>query len=404
VTSANLDANVAAIQSWLGWGPDDAGTTWLPLYHDMGLIGALLTPVASGSDLHLLTPDQFIRKPIRWLRALGELGATITTAPSFGYSYAARRVKPADIADMDFSRVRVAIMGAERIDPASMSRFTALAGPRGFDPGSLVAAYGLAESTLAVCGTKPGTRANLLRLELGSLRDGEPIDVVDTARLGDSGVDEGNWLTGCGKPVDGTTVHVVDENGAELPDGTVGEIRVRGTSVAHGYRSADPESATGFARDGLHTGDAGFIVDGELYVIGRIGDSIKVRGAKLYAEDLDAELGRLTGLPAGRNTALLGSVGGTDTVAVIVEDTGTPWLDAIAPALRAMVSDTTAIAVFRGGRTTVERTSSGKPRRRVLWRRLLDGQAPGELVYTNWAQVSTVRAPWDAVPAQVVGT
>jgi acyl-CoA synthetase (AMP-forming)/AMP-acid ligase II len=378
VTWRNLEANVAAIKAWLGWRDDDVFATWLPLHHDMGLIGAMITPVISGTDLWIMTPEQFLREPARWLECFGRHGATMTTAPSFGYAYTARRVPPAQLEGLDFSRWRVAILGAERIDPAAVARFCALVGPRGFDHRALIGAYGLAESTLAVTGCRAGTGSRLLHVARASTVSGGPVEVVGRGTLGADRVGGAGWLVGCGEPLDGLGVSVVDESGDPVPDGVFGEIQISGSSVAAGYLSADGQT-TDFGPDGLATGDAGFFFEGDLYVLGRLADSIKVRGVTVYAEDLEAELAQVDGLSAGALAVLLGTVDGVDHAILLAErePEGSDWVEAAVARARAALSADVRFTVLCGPRGAVERTSSGKPRRRVLWARLLAEGARG---------------------------
>lgn len=384
ISCANLEANVRAIRSWLQWSDEDVFASWLPLYHDMGLIGGMITPVVSGTDLWLMTPDQFVRSPLRWLECFGKHGATITTAPSFGYAYSARRVSPEQITDLDFSGWRVAILGAERIEPAAVSAFYQLVGPRNFDPGTLIGAYGLAEATLAATGAPPGGGSRLIRTKSTALAVGESVVVAETGTLGvDSGGGAG-WLTGCGVAVEGLSVSVVDEDGSRLPDGAFGEIFLTGSSLAQGYLTG-PDEVMPFGSNGLRTGDAGFLLDGELFVVGRIGESMKVRGASLYAEDVEAELSNLEELPPVRCAVAFGAVDAGNLAVVFVEEqVNQDWLTAASERLRTLTAGTATPLILRGKRGSIARTSSGKPRRRVMWTELISGTA----------------TPWEAIHGQ----
>ncbi|MEU2059742.1 AMP-binding protein [Streptomyces sp. NPDC013455] len=388
-----LTANVSAIRTWLRMVPDDIFASWLPLFHDMGLVGAMIMPVTSGVDLWLMTPEQFIRSPERWLECFGRHGATVTTAPSFGYSYCARRVKPAQLEGTDFSAWRVAILGAERIDPQGVADFTTLVAPHGFDDRALMGAYGLAESTLAVTGVRPGEGSPLLRIANAASEFGTPVEAAEHGALGRDRV-AANWLVGCGRPVGDLRVEIVDDDGNPLPEGHFGQISVSGSSLADGYLLSDGQLTT-FDPAGLHTGDGGFLWDGQLYVIGRVADSLKVRGAALFAEDLEAELARLDGLDGGRLVTLLGSVDGTDHAVLLVEASAADgWLEPAVNTLRAATGPEISLTVLLGRRGAIERTSSGKPRRRVLWQRLLRGDATGWTpVHGTPPSTSTADAP-----------
>ncbi|WP_255772471.1 AMP-binding protein [Mycobacteroides abscessus] len=408
VTPANLDANIGSIVDWLGVTSEAVAVSWLPFYHDMGLVGMLLTPLAIGAQVRLLTPGQFLRSPRRWLECLSlDEGFGCTAAPSFGYAYTARRVRPQDIEQLDFSRWQTAVVGAERMDPTGIENFLELACPRGFEANRMVAAYGLAESVLAVTGTKLDAPVPLVQLEKSAFRDGEPVIVTQQSTVGAVGRCGGAWVAGCGTPVSGSTVDIIDENGAVLPEGHHGQVRVRSQSVTDGYRKVSTHSSTSFAEDGLYTGDTGFLLGDELFVVGRTGDSIKVRGAKLFAEDLDARVGEATGLSAGRYAVILGTATDIDAVVVVIESDESGWQDTWTESVKSIVTSTIServgYAVFRGERGVIERTSSGKPRRRVLWQRLLDADLPVDLVCTNWAEISNEPEPWANVLADSAG-
>jgi acyl-CoA synthetase (AMP-forming)/AMP-acid ligase II len=369
VTWRNLTANTRAMRDWLGWRTDDVVATWLPLHHDMGLLGGMITPIISGSELWIMTPVQFIRSPQRWLDCFGRHGATLTTAPSFGYAYCARRVGPEQLAGSDYSRWRVAVLGAERIDPVALYDFCRLVRPFGFGERALTGAYGLAESTLAVTGTAPGAGSPLLRPAAANGEFGTPVGCAGRGVLGADRADA-NWLAGCGAPLLGQAVRILDEDGRPVPDGVFGEIAVSGPSVAEGYLEAGGV-ITPFAADGLRTGDGGFVQDGQLYVVGRVADSLKVRGAMLFAEDLEARLAQPEVLARRPAAVLLGRFDGRDHAVLLVEDgSSEAWLDSAVSTLRAFAGAEMNIVVFHGKRGAIDRTSSGKPRRRVLWRRL----------------------------------
>ncbi|WP_392965203.1 AMP-binding protein [Streptomyces sp. LN245] len=383
VTGDNLTANVRAIHGWLGVTSEDSCSSWLPLYHDMGLIGTFLGSVVAQIDLWLMSPIDFIRSPARWLDCHGRHGVTITTAPNFGYGYATSRVRDEELAGTDFSAWRVAMSGAERVDARVVADFTAKLAPHGFDARALTPCYGMAETTLAVTGVRPGHGARIVRPS-GSLEAGAPVTVVGSGTLGvDRPEDPAGWIASCGTPVPGTTVVVVDDDGVPLPDGRFGEIRVAGTSVADGYESPDPAVGAAFGEEGLRTGDAGFLLDGELYVVGRIGDSIKVRGRKVHAEDLEAALTAVRGVPPGRCAVALGTRDGRSEAVIVVEAPDDGWLDAAIGVLRSALDASVRVTLVRSRRGTIPRTSSGKPRRRLLWHRAGDNTLTGDVLHST---------------------
>ncbi len=342
IAAAALAANVHAIQTWLEMTPDDATASWLPVHHDMGLIGCLLAPLATGGDLWLMPPEEFVRRPLRYLECFGVHGARLTALPGFGLDHITRRVRPEALSGFDFSAWRAVIVGAERVSASTLERFFQLGEPAGLSRSALLPAYGLAEATLAVTGL--------------------PLRTGWQARDGDAGT-----VVGCGQPLKGVTVTVVDDDGNAVPDGQPGEIVVGGTSVGEGYAQS-----TTFDDGTVRTGDAGVLEDGHLFVFGRLGDSLKIRGRAVFAEDLDALLVAALGIPAGRATTVLGHDNGTATALVILEGARPAWREGLSSVLFPHVGGArlVPVAVPMG---TVPRTTSGKPKRRELWAAHLAG-------------------------------
>lgn len=359
VPYAALEHNVTAIGRWLRQGPDDPTASWLPLHHDMGLIGCLLTPVAHQGDLWLLTPQQFVRDPLRYLRCFGERGARLTAMPSFGLRHVVNRVRPEQLAGLDFAAWRAVIVGAERVSPAALEEFWRLLAPHGLDRRALLPAYGLAEATLAVTGgalDEPWrtVRVDAARIPLGDVPAGGPAAAP---------------LVGCGAPLDGVSVRVLDDGGRQLPDGRVGEIEVGGASVTAGYLGDPAGAAARFTAGTVRTGDSGFLHDGQLYVLGRLGDSLKLRGRTLFAEDVEAAL-EAAGVPRHRHTVLLGHTD-TPVAMVLLENAEPDWVQR-ATAVVGRLTEGAELIALRVPVGTILRTTSGKPRRRVMWQRFRD--------------------------------
>ncbi|MEV6815542.1 AMP-binding protein [Micromonospora sp. NPDC051296] len=341
-----LEANVAAIREWLEMTPDDPTASWLPVHHDMGLVGCLLAPIVTGADLWLLTPAEFVRRPTRYLECFGRHGARLTAMPGFGLAHVVRRVRPEQLAGLDLARWRAVIVGAERIQPSTLERFADLLAPYGLRREALLPAYGLAEATLAVTG---------LPLRSGWRQAPGP---------------DGVPVVGCGGPLAGARVTVTDDDGRPVDDGVVGEIVVGGAGVTDGYADG-----TAFGDGTVRTGDAGFLRDGDLFVLGRLGDSLKVRGRTVFAEDLDAALGAALDAPPGRLATVLGLRAGTPTVVVHLEHPRPEWLPRIPRLVLPLVPEATVhvVSVPAG---TVPRTTSGKPKRRLLWRTFVESPTP----------------------------
>ncbi|MEU8659043.1 AMP-binding protein [Actinoplanes philippinensis] len=360
VSGEALRANLTAMRRWLEWTPEFPGIAWLPVHHDMGLIGCLLNIVTTGCDGWMMQPQDFIRSPLRYLRCISEQRVGLAAVPNFGLAYILRRVRPADLAGLRFDSLRSVILGAERIDPDVLDAIERLLGPHGFDRRALLPAYGGAEATLAVTG-----------LPLGEGWSAAAPTGDDASLAGETRV------VGCGRPLEGLRVSVVDDDGDPVPDGTVGEILVTGTSVATGY-AGDAGTASGTSIGGgtLRSGDAGFLHDGQLFVIGRLGDGLKVRGKMVFAESLEAEL-HSRGIPQRRVAVLLGVRDGVPTGAVVLELPQPGWDRIAHQVLTEWLAEAELVRITLP-RGALAVTSSGKPRRRVMWAGMCAGTLAGE--------------------------
>jgi acyl-CoA synthetase (AMP-forming)/AMP-acid ligase II len=383
VTWENIESNVAMIRHWLRWTSEEPLATWLPLYHDMGLIGGVLTPLVNQTDIWIMRPDQFIRDPLLWLDCFGSRGVAVGVAPNFGFAYAAKRIDDEALIGMDFSRWKAAIVAAERLDPEALGRFAAKLEPHGFRASGIRPAYGLAEATLAVTGVALDTVPRTIRLDWDSARIGQGIVAEDETTVSDSqrtGSGDG-WLVSCGEPHPSVSVTIVDSAGESLPERFLGEVVVEGPTVASGYEG--PSGGSTWFEDGrLQTGDAGFLDQGELFVLGRLGDSIKVRGRTVFVEDVEARLASVEGIQKGKCVVLAGTNKGRSCLVALVEAQPGDWVDGVATILQSEGAEL-AIHVLSVERGTIERTSSGKPRRRVLWQAFLDGSLVAESLYDS---------------------
>lgn len=360
--AAQVDALFAAIR------PDgrDVLVSWLPLYHDMGLIGALLAAMAWPGPLVLLPPEHFLARPALWLRAIARHGGTISAAPSFAWAYAADRVRDGDLAGLSLASWRWALDGAEPVSADAMRRFAARFAPHGFDPAALVPVYGLSEAALAVTFGRRGAPLAGRRIDPARLaRDG----VAAPSRRG------GREVVAVGAPVPGVEVLVRAADGAPAGEGRLGRILVRSPSLLRGYLG-DPAATAAALRDGwLDTGDLGFVADGELHVHGRAKDVVVVRGANHAPEEFEAALAGVPGLRAGCAVALgAADAAGEEGLVLLAERArggGAPAA-ALEDAIRRAVVERTAIAprvvaVLAPG--ALPRTSSGKLRRAEALRR-----------------------------------
>lgn len=279
LTQGNISANLATIAAAMGQTSDHRAVSWLPLHHDMGLIGNVLTPLFLGAQTTLMSPRAFLQKPLRWLKAIERYGATTSGAPNFGYDLIVRLVDAATIATLDLSRWTLAYCGAEPVRAESMARFARHLAPAGFRAEALYPCYGLAEATLFVTGGTPGS------------------GVHAQAFAGDAGTDQAARppTVACGWPHGETRVELV-EGSAIARTGEVGEICVSGPAVSPGFwdpqsRRAVPDEARAILIEGqrfLRTGDLGRWQGGELHVVGRLKNMVIVRGTNHYAEDIEA--------------------------------------------------------------------------------------------------------------------
>jgi fatty-acyl-CoA synthase len=399
VSWQSLDANIAAIRHWLDWKDGEGTASWLPFYHDMGLIGCLLTTVAAQGDLWLMRPDQFVRDPRRWLTALTAGRACRTSAPPFGYGYAASRLASDNLDELDLSGVRAAVVGAEFLDASALEAFARLLDGGGFTRNAFAPAYGLAEATLLVTGAEHGEEhgegPNLVQPDWESMTFGETVHIRRRGSLGSPSIDhpETGWLVGCGRAGRGVRIAILGNDERPLPDGHLGEIAVAGTSVATGYAVDPIDQITRFVDGELRTGDAGFIFDGELFVLGRMGDSLKVRGRAVYMERLESRVTAAVGLRRSRCAVVNATTDGRDGIALLVEDSEGDWVPRAADLLHRELTSDCGITIIVGRRGLIKRTSSGKLRRRHMWEQIRAGTAAGTVVYR-----SDAREPDDSAP------
>jgi len=382
VTAANLVANIEMIRDWLDVCPtDDRSVSWLPLYHDMGLIGMMLCPTLYQHDVLLMRPDQFIRDPLAWVRCFAHQGCTITATPNFGLRLALRRLEQ-EVIDEDLSGWRVVIIGAERIDGLLLSRFANRLAPAGFSAKAFVPAYGLAEATLAVTGLPLAEVPTRLKLDRGKQWMGGPVPILAEAKCDaiSAGENEGDssWVVSCGTPLSGLQVDIRDDEERLLEEGCLGEVWVRGKSVCHGYYGQPADDV--FTSEGLRTGDVGFIRAGELYVLGRIADSIKVRGKSVCAEEIECRIASRTGIRSS-SILVLPSLDAHQGVTVLWEPRTDPpdplLIDKIRHAVSAALGVEACLAIIAIPRRSMLRTTSGKPRRKEARLRLMSGTYPG---------------------------
>jgi acyl-CoA synthetase (AMP-forming)/AMP-acid ligase II len=264
------------------------GVIWLPLYHDMGLIGGVLQPLYGGFPVVLMSPVDFLQKPVRWLKAISHYRATTSGGPNFAYDLVQRKVTSQQIASLDISSWQLAFTGAEPVRAETLSKFADTFEPCGFREPAFYPCYGMAETTLIVSGGEKKATPVVCQVDKLAL---EQNQIIITEKEEDS-----RQIIGCGKSLSGLQIAIADtQSSIALPDNRVGEIWISGSSVAQGYWNQPGETQATFnsylADTGegpfLRTGDLGFLRDGELFVTGRIKDTIIIRGQNYYPQDIE---------------------------------------------------------------------------------------------------------------------
>jgi polyketide synthase 12 len=372
VTQRNLVANIDMLaREYLR--PPEVFVSWLPPYHDMGLIGMVLTPLLQGQQAVFMPPTVFLRQPVRWLQTISRFGAAISCAPNFAYEACVRKVKDADLDGVDLSTWRVAINGAEPVRASTVERFVERFATCGFRRETFRPAYGLAEATLMTSTGVLGDGASIVEVESAALENG----ILRAAT--ESG--ERRSVVTCGRPPAGADIIVVDpETGAPLTAGQVGELVVRGPHVTRGYWGGDPDGR--FSGESFRTGDLGCFLDGELVVTGRVKDMIVIRGRNHYPHDLERTVEEAhPGFRAGCGAAFAVERDGEEALVVVQEVTPGRVEDAAAAvaAVRRGVTVTHGItpdAVVLAPPGAIAKTSSGKIRRRDTRRRYLSDELP----------------------------
>ncbi|WP_138762452.1 non-ribosomal peptide synthetase [Pseudomonas lactis] len=376
VSHGNLVANEVLIRRGFGidLNPDDVIVSWLPLYHDMGLIGGLLQPIFSGVPCVLMSPAYFLGRPLRWLEAISEYGGTISGGPDFAYRLCSERVSESALERLDLSRWRVAYSGSEPIRLDTLERFAEKFATCGFTPNNFFASYGLAEATLFVAGGSRGRGIPALRLDEQAL-------AANRAEPG-----QGPAIMSCGTSQPDHAVLIADPHTlTELPDQCVGELWAAGPSIAHGYWRNPEASAKTFVqhadRTWLRTGDLGFIRDGEVYITGRLKDLLIVRGHNLYPQDIEQTIEReVEVVRKGRVAAFAVNDQGVEGIGIAAEISRSVQKilppEALIKAIRQAVAEAyqqapSVVVLLNPG--ALPKTSSGKVQRAACALRHADG-------------------------------
>ena len=409
VTHSNLLHNEQTITEAFGHDEETIVAGWLPFFHDMGLVGNLLQPLAIGRPVVLMSPVDFLQKPIRWLQMITRYRATTSGGPNFAYDLCVQKTTPEQRAGLDLTSWTLAFNGAEPIRAATLQNFARCFAPFGLRIEALYPCYGMAEATLFITGAQKTTPPKIQPV-LASLLEQHQV------RLTSPDMDDARQLVGCGERSAGVDVRIVDPAcSVALPAGQIGEIWVAGPSVAQGYwRQAEATRTTFQATladtgEGpfLRTGDLGFIADNQLYITGRLKDLIIIRGRNHYPQDIEATVAASHAALRNDGGAVFTlDVAGDERLVVVQEIERAPLRHLepaeIVKAIRAAVTqvhDLQVQAIYLLRPMSIPKTSSGKLQRQRCRQMLLANELA---VIAEWTFGATIKVPQKAPESAAV--
>lgn len=402
---SNLIANSELILEAFEPDPNTCGMSWLPTYHDMGLVGGVLMPLYMGRPNVLTSPMTFLQRPVRWLQAISKYGVTVSGGPNFSYQLCVDKIDDQELMDIDLSTWDIAFNGAEPIRAATLEAFCERFEPYGFRRSALLPCYGMAETTLIVTGGPSTNRPVIQSFDSGQLVEKivQPVEKDhESARN----------LVGCGKVLAGEHVAIVDPETHEvLPGDSIGEIWVQSPSVGVGYYQRKDATARTFhahTKDGdgpyLRTGDLGFLLDGQLYVSGRLKDMIVVRGVNRYPQDIEETVERSSDVVQAGSVAAFAMDHDNREQMIIVAETvrarAKDW-DANLQKIRRAVTeehDLPPDAIYLVRNSSVPKTSSGKIQRHACLHAVRDNDLKLVAKWVRWEESENVPLKWDAQP------
>jgi fatty-acyl-CoA synthase len=400
LTHANLLANIRAIGEALTVRSDDVGVSWLPLYHDMGLIGSWLMPLYFGLPVVVLSPLAFLSRPVRWLQAFHRYRGTLGAAPNFAYELAAAKVSDGDIEGLDLSAWRAALNGAEPVLPATLDRFASRFAICGFRREALLPVYGLAESSVALTIPPTGRGPRVDRIERGAFeREGRAVPSPPEAPLDDRNVIS---FVSVGRAIPRHEVRIVNDHGEDAAERVEGQLWFRGPSATRGYYRNDEATSALFPQGAvegwINSGDRAYRAEDEMYITGRVKDIIIHAGRNLYPHEIEDVVAQVPGVRKGC-VAVFGaadSAKGTERLVVVAEtrEREPAAQTRIAQAITAHVSAAIGLppdVVEIVPPNTIPKTSSGKLQRDGTKRRFLSGTL-GEKSPPAWLQIARLAA------------
>lgn len=383
LTQTNLLASIRCMARALQVTDRDVFVSWLPLYHDMGLIGAWLGALVTGFPVVLMSPLSFLHRPVEWLRVIQTFGGSLSGGPNFAYELCLRRIEDVDLQGLDLSSWRIAFNGAEPVSQATLERFSERFAACGFDQRAMTPVYGLAEATLGVAFTPTGRGPRVDRISrevLYSQARAKPVVATE------AGLD----LVSCGVPIPEFEARIVDQHGHELPDRAEGEVEFKGPGVTRGYYRNPPATRELLHGDWRRSGDRGYLADGELYLTGRDKDVVIRAGRNLYPYALEQAIADIPGVRRGC-VAVFGSMhphDGSERLVVVAESREPDAM--IRADIQARIENLAlehlglaADDVILAPPQTILKTSSGKIRRAALAR-----------LYTRGELIARQRPVW----------
>jgi 1-acyl-sn-glycerol-3-phosphate acyltransferase len=387
LTHDNLLANIRSMLAGVQVTSEDLLVSWLPLYHDMGLIGAWLAPMCAGIPTVIMSPLAFLSRPERWLRAIHRHNATLSPGPNFAYELCVRRLADRDLEGLDLSRWRGALNGSEPVQRATLDRFASRFEKYGFRREALLPVYGLAENSLAISATDASSGYRVDRVERATFEStgrAVPAAPDDSAAL---------EFVGAGRPLHDVECRIVTEDGAEAGDRREGHLWFRGPSATSGYYK-NAEATRELTRGGgwLDSGDLAYWADGDLFLTGRAKDVIIKAGRNLYPQEIEQIVGQIAGVRAGCVVAFGApdERNGTERFVVVAEIRNAADAKRISNELSAAVQETMGLppdVIELVRPQSIPKTSSGKLRRGETRRRYLEGDL-GKKQQAPWVQIA----------------
>jgi len=403
LTHAQLLANLRAMGRAVGAGPRDVFVSWLPLYHDMGLIGAWMGSLYFGVHLVLMSPLAFLARPVRWLRAISAYRATISAAPNFAFEICASRIEERELAGLDLACLRWTFNGAEAVSADTLARFARRMAPYGFDARTIAPVFGLAECALDLAFPPPGRGMRVDHIDREALMfTGAAVPIAaDDPRAAD--------VVACGSVLPGYAIRILDRAGRVLPERQQGRVQFRGPSATAGYYRNPEANAELIDGDWRNTGDLGYLADGELFVTGRDKDLIIRAGHNLHPVELESAVSEVPGIRKGC-VAVFGvpDARGTERVVVVAETRETDpqrqqELRSRIQELAATLIDGPADDIVLAPPGSVLKTSSGKLRRAGTRDAYLDGRL-GARARAVWLQLARLALRGAAARVRQAGS